>query len=288
MGDIMIGKLLKVSKNDLSGNVDDRIAAVYAAFKHNKYMNRYVIFSYVGEYANNKLYVGSVHLKENSLVVFEVRPEELEYINKFVTDLLSNTLNPSEYEVLDISKMEKVEIVSVTEEEFNGLNQLDAMTIKREAVVVQTEEPKKKKPVGLYILLVFFILLLIGITYLYLNPDILKVELKSLDCTMSGYDRKIMASYNDNAIAKFDRNNELISLDREEVYKFKDEETYNEFKDNKREEEYFKDLDFEYNDSSLELKIIHDERLIIISYEEVYKYLKSKGYSCIEGIYNEE
>ena len=50
----MNGKILKVSSNDLYGNVDDRMVAVFAAFNHKKYMNKYVIFTYDGEFAKKK------------------------------------------------------------------------------------------------------------------------------------------------------------------------------------------------------------------------------------------
>ena len=283
----MYGKILKVSNNDLRGNVDDRIAAVYAAFKHVKYMNNYVIFSFVGEYSSNKLYVGSVHMKEKSLVTFEVRNDELEYINKFVTDYMNNTLNPSEYEIIDISNMEKIEIISSTEEDFNGLETLDKMSIKREVKVEEVVE-KNRKPIFLYFLLVFMILLLIGVTYLYLNPDLLQVNMKKLDCTMDGFDRKVELNYTSTANAKFNEKDRLISLDRIDTYKFTDENTYNEFKQNNKENTYFNiDGNFKYDDSTLELKLIHSDNLVIDDYEEVYNYLKSKGYSCIEGTYNE-
>ena len=288
MGDNMIGKILKVSNNDLKGNVDDRRAAVYAAFKHVKYMNRYIVYSFVEEYAKNKLYVGSVHLKDKSLVVFEVRQEELAYINKFVTDLMNNQLDSNEYEIIDISNMEKIELVSSTEEDFTGLVALDKLTIEPDVVETPVLEPKKKKPIFLYFLLLFFILLLGGVTYLYLNPNVFDVELKMLDCTTSGYNKKMEASYKSGVIAKFDKRDELINSEINDVYKFKSEEVYKEFKDNNGEEEYFRDAKYEYNDDDFELKVVHENDLAIISYEEVLKYLKSKGYSCIEGIYNEE
>ena len=46
----MAGKVLKVVSNDLYGNVDDRILSIYACFKHIKYMNNYVVFTF------NKVY----------------------------------------------------------------------------------------------------------------------------------------------------------------------------------------------------------------------------------------
>lgn len=283
----MYGKILKVSNNDLNGNVDDRQAAVYAAFKHNKYMNSYIIFSFVGEYNKKKLYVGSVHLKANSLVVFSIRDAEFEYINKFVNDYMNNMLNPAEYEIINISNMEKIELVSYSEEDFEGLELLDQMSIKRENNVV-VEEPKNKKPVFLYILLIFFILLLIGITYLYLNPSLLEIDLKELNCTMDGYDKKVELNYSSSAVVKFDRDDKLVSIDREDTYKFDDIQDYQYFKDNKKESTYF-DVDgsYKYDDDSLTLKLIHNDNLIIYDYQEVYNYLKGKGFSCIEGIYHE-
>ena len=283
----MYGKILKVSNNDLRGNVDDRVVAVYAVFKHVKYMNNYVIFSFAGEYDKNKLYVGSVHMKEKSLVTFEVRNDELDYINKFVTDYMNNTVNPSEYEMIDISNMEKIEIISYTEEDFNGLDVLDKMTIKRENIVVQ-EEVNERKPIILYVLLVIMILLLVGITYLYLNPDLLKVELKELNCTMEEYDRKVELNYDSVAYAKFDSKDRLISLDREDTYKFDDISEYFDFKDNSKENIYFNiSGSYKYDDDNKELKLIYNDNLVIYDYEEVLNYLKSKGYSCIEGTYNE-
>ena len=283
----MYGKILKVSNNDLKGNVDDRQAAVYAAFKHNKYMNKYIIFAIVGEYDKKKLYVGSVHLKEKSLVTFSVRDAEFEYINKFVNDYMNNKVDPNEYEIIDISNMEKIELVSYSEEDCEALEFLDQMSIKREVVVTE-EENVKKKPVFLYILLIFFILVLGGVTYLYLNPSLLEVDLKELNCTLEGYDKKSELTYISSAAAKFNSNDKLVSYSKEDTYKFDNEEEYQEFKENKKEITYF-DIDgnYEYDDESLTLKLIHDDALIIEDYEEVYKYLKSRGFSCTEGIYHE-
>ena len=44
---------------------------------------------------------------------------------------------------------------------------------------------------------------------------------------------------------------------------------------------------YKYDDENFELRIITNDSLIIEDYDEVYQYLKSEGYSCIEGIYNE-
>ena len=157
----MYGKVLKVFSNDINGNVDDRKAAVFAAFNHLKYMNRYVIFSIVGE---KKLYYGSVHQKKDSLVVFETSESNLPVIDTFTNSILNGNVNPSEYEILDISTCEKIELISYNQKDFPDLDKLDALTIKREAPKKVVKEVKKDNTAILYVLLVIFILLGLGVT----------------------------------------------------------------------------------------------------------------------------
>ena len=80
----MSGKVLKVVSNDLYGNVDDRAVSIFACFEHSKYMNKYLIFAFDGEYDKNKLCYGSLHLKNNSLVIFSVKDDVKKYIDEFI------------------------------------------------------------------------------------------------------------------------------------------------------------------------------------------------------------
>ena len=105
----MNGKILRISANDLYGNVDEREVAVFAAFTHKKYMNKYVIFTFKDEYQKNKLYYGSVHLKENSIVTFSITDDNKKHVDKFIESYLNNQVDPKEYEIIDISKIDKVE-----------------------------------------------------------------------------------------------------------------------------------------------------------------------------------
>ncbi len=283
----MNGRILKISNNDLYGNADERLVSLFAAFTHKKYMNKYAIFTFTEEYGKNKLYYASIHLKENSIVTFGIREDEKQYIEKFVNDYLNNCVNPSEYEILDLGNINKIELVSSTEVDFNRLIELDNMSIPKETVIVE-EEVTTKKPVFLYILLVICLLFLGGIIYLHYNPDILEVKLKKLDCTMEGYDKKIDLPYQSEVTIKFDRNDELDTMNKIDTYTFKDEETYHDFKDNNKESVNFDDTGtYKYDDDTLTLKLIYDNKLIIYQYDEIKRYMKKEGYSCIEGEYNE-
>ena len=92
----MAGKILKVSANDVYGEVDERVVVVFACFEHTKYMNNYVIFSFLGEYEKKMLCYGSVHIKEDSLVIFSVRDNIKTYIECFVDEYIMDAISKLE------------------------------------------------------------------------------------------------------------------------------------------------------------------------------------------------
>lgn len=283
----MNGKILKISSNDLYGNVDERQVVVFACFNHIKYMNKYILFTFLGEYDKKKLYYGSIHMKDNSLVVFSVKENVFGYIDKFKNEYIDGKIDDSEYEILDISKMEKIELVSYSEMDSDQLNKLEEISLKKDNAN-DIENDKKKKPVFLYVLLIILILLLVGITYLYLRPDDFVIMNKKLTCEKDRYNQEIEMNYQENREILFDRNDKVKKIEVQDKYIFDDVDLYNEFKDNELEKNYFKiDGTFKYIDESLELKIIYQEESIIDNYEEMKDYLKGEEYSCIEGTYEE-
>lgn len=283
----MYGKILKISSNDLYGNVDDRKVAVYAAFIHNKYMNRYVIFSFVDEYNKKKLYFGSLHLKNNSIVVFSIKDNNMiNAVNEFISNYMNGSIDINEYQIIDISNMEKIELVSFNNIDFEYLQKLDEMSIQRKKI--EAVEEKRSKPIILY----FLVLVIIGMSgwlvFSYFNPDYFKVDLKKIDCTMNNYNKKVELNYESNISVKFNEENKFSSMERVDIYKFDNIDDYSLFKENNKESELStSNGGYKYDDDNLELRIISNDNLIIENYDEVYQYLKSEGYSCIEGIYNE-
>ena len=202
-------------------------------------------------------------------------------------DYINNKLDSSEYEILDISDKEKIELVSYSEMDFDRLDLLDELSIKKESVNLE-ELNKKKKPVFLYVLLVLVLLLAGAFIYLHYHPELLTVKLNKLDCTSNGYDKKLELNYDSKISILFDKNNKLRSSERIDDYKFITKEDYDDFKDNDKELEYFKiDAFYKYIDEELVLRIIIKDDLIIDDYDDVLKYYKNEGYSCIEGNYYE-
>lgn len=277
----MHGKILKVVSNDLYGNATDKKVVVFVCFNHLKYMNKYIMFTYMDEYDKNILYYGSIYEKGKTIVIFKVRKEEEGYINKFREDYLNDIVNDKEYQILDISMMEGVEIVSFTEVEYDKLSLLDKKSIQR-LNNIETEENNNKKPVFLYVLLVILIVLLGGITYLYFTDDGSSND-KKLVCSIDKYDNTVMVNYKEERNILYNKKNKIVSITINDKYIFDDVDKYNEFKDNKKEQEYFKkDGTFKYDDNLLMLMISYKGDSVIDNIGEMKSYLESEGYSCKE------
>lgn len=277
----MHGKILKVVSNDLYGNATDKKVVVFVCFNHLKYMNKYIMFTYMDEYDKNILYYGSIYEKGKTIVIFKVRKEEEEYINKFREDYLNDIVNDKEYQILDIGMMEGVEIVSFTEVEYDKLSLLDKKSIQR-LNNIEAEENNNKKPVFLYVLLVILIVLLGGITYLYFTDDGSSND-KKLVCSIDKYDNTVMVNYKEERNILYNKKNKIVSITINDKYIFDDVDKYNEFKDNKKEQEYFKkDGTFKYDDNLLMLMISYKGDSVIDNIGEMKSYLESEGYSCKE------
>ena len=225
----MMGKILKITSNDLYGNVDDRNIVVFACFEHTKYMNNYVIFAFECEYDKKKLCYGSVHLKEDSIVIFSVKDNVKQYIEQFILEYEND--NISEFKILDIGSMEKVELVSYNEMDYDKLELLDNKSIYKE-VKIEEEIVKEKKPVFLYILLILLILLAIGLTVLYFKPELFTIKYNELKCNNNLYDKVLELNYDIEENVRFDKDNKVESIDIVRTYTFLDSNMYYEFKDN--------------------------------------------------------
>lgn len=283
----MNGKILKIVNNDLYGNVDEREVVVFASFLQKKYMNRYIIFTFKGEYDKNKLYYGSIHLKNNSLVVFNIRQQEVNFVNEFITMYLNGKLN-EEYEIIDINSISKIELVSYNVMDFDKLSLLDELSISKKNKNNMVESDNEKKPIFLYILLFVLILITLGITYLYFNPDSFKVEYKKLNCTLTEQIDELNLPYVINREVLFDNKDKVKSVNVTEVYTFLESEAYYDFKENNRQYEYFSNNgSYKYDDNSLSLIIMYSDKSIVLDYNEMLGYLKNEGYNCIEGMYDE-
>ena len=280
----MNGKILKIASNDLYGNTSDKTVSVFAVFNHLKYMNKYVIFSYTDELNKNILYCGSIHIKNDTLIIFEVSKEVLPYITTFTDEYLNDKLDDKEYEIIDIDKINKAIIVSASSTQYEHIKELDNKSIKK--IVTSNENSENKGHGFLYFLLLVMIVLLGGVTYLYFNPSILDHPLKELKCEMKQYDSKLEMNYIKELDIKFDKNNIPVKMDGISTYAFLNNDDYLNFKNGDKQNEYFNtEGEYKYNDDLLQLKVFYTENTVIDNYDELFSYLKHEGYTCQESEY---
>ena len=278
----MAGKILKVSSNDVYGKVDERVTVVFACFEHTKYMNNYVIFSFLGEYDSNKLCYGSIHMKKDSIVIFSVKDNIKQYFDEFLLEYENN--NVTNFKILDISNIEKVEIVSYNEMDYDKLQLLDDISIIR--IVKEDDGIKEKQPVFLYFLLFILIIFAVGITLLYFKPELFTVKYKELVCSDTLYDNEMKLDYDIEKDIKFDKNDKVESIDVVRNYTFLDSEDYYQFKDNDKHMEYLKNGEgYKYIDDALQFRVMYQETSVIDDYDEMKIYLNREGFSCKEVEY---
>ena len=282
----MMGKVLKISSNDLYGNADERKVAVFACFNHKRYMNKYVIFSIIGEFDKNKLYYGSIHLKTNSLVVFSVKDEEFNYIKPFIDEYMNDIKYSQEYELISLDNIEKIELISYNFIECDKLAYLYDKTIPKTLSKDIDKDKKNKgsKTLFLYVLLFVLIILLMGISYLYFFPEDFQVELKTLKCKNTLHNSRLEMDYEIEKSINFDKDDKFNNISVIERYKFIDTDQYLQFKDNVDKDEYFKiDGSYKYDDDNNQFIVMYKENSIMEDYMEIFNYLSGEGYQCVEG-----
>ena len=283
----MNGKILKISSNDLYGNVDERSVAAFAAFTHKKYMNKYVIFTFDGEFDKKKLYFGSLHLKKNTIVVFAVTEATKKYIKTFVDSYITNTIDSNEYELVDISAIEKIELVSYNDCDYDRLEELDKMSIER-IIINEEEETIKVQKIFLAIILVIMLVLLGGITYLYFFPQKFTTEYNQIECKNKLHNYDIKMDYQSYKIYKFDKANMADEAEVTDTYTFANSNEYYEFKNNHKESDYFHvNGEYKYDDKYLTITLMYREDAPANTYDELTSYLKKEGYKCEDGKYYE-
>ena len=280
----MIGKILKVKDINMAFNEKTKKVSVFTCFTHVKYSDNYIIFADYDNYKNGILYYGTVYIKGNTVVIFDIKQDKENIVFDFVNKITSGA-NDSEYSIINISNMTEVEIISKNEKNVGSelLNKLDELTIPKE--VVDASEEERNESLGfLYFMLIIFLFLLAGSIYLYFNKDKYLKQYDKVVCTLSntsdGY------KYIDKLYLEFDSKNELRYLSHDASYQFDNKSDYNNFKytnlwtENKMSDYNFDDskLIFTYTNSS---KTIEGYELMT-SYEEVIGYYKSNGYDCIK------
>ena len=274
----MKGKVLRVFNNDLYGRVDDRQVVVFASFIHKKYMNKYAIFAFQNEYHQNKLYYGSIHIKENSLVIFKVRNEIKTVFDEFLNQYTNGNL--LDYELIDISNLNKLEIVGYNEMTYDKILLLDDLSIPKPKIEIKEENSSHST----FKLIIPIVLLIVGAlaAYIFLMPNLL--EQRHLICTRDNYHQEMRLNYHEKLSITFTGKKHLKEYLVEEKYQFRTTLTYQSFKDELRHFKYFdgKDKKYQYDDSNLQLIVTYEKNIEANDLSKLQHQIEQTGFKCNE------
>ena len=279
----MYGKIIKVSNRDFDLKVKDREVVLFCCFKDLKYGNIYAIFSDKDNF-NNTLYYGSIHFKENSIVIIDTKKDISNMINDLIL-VLNKNKKLYDYQILDIKKYNKIELISNNEMKVdnNLLNKLEYICVKKPA-------PKKKKQnkdsAGTLksVLALLFVLLFIYI-YVYLENK----DNYILECSKD-YEIKELSKVNADVVIYFNKKDEIIYIDNMVKYIFDTKVEYQDFKtNNQKQNKYIKDADgLKYFDSDNTLMSIKRETNVTNTFKEIKELYTSDGYKCEKRKINEK
>jgi len=103
-----------------------------------------------------------------------------------------------------------------------------------------------------------------------------------LICVNKLYDQELELDYDIEKKIIF-YGNKLRNIEVKEDYIFLDSELYYDFRDNNKHEQYFNNgAAYKYIDTSLKLRLMYEEDIVIDDYNQMYDYMKNGGFSCIE------
>ena len=229
----MKGKELKVSELNKTIDTKEHKLEVYAVFRDVKYGNTYAIYKDTFELTNDILHYASSHFKENTLVLLNIKNSDYveELIKEFTWDLLNGKEN-DKFEILDISNIERAEVISS-----------NTLKVKNEVLVTLKEKniPKSKKELEAMIpkpmssarkVLVpgFTLAFLVVVAFFIVNRDIFEPITYTLRCTKTETDDRLNATIDTTDDLIFNKeNNLLLKRNITMVYTFNTKEDYEEY-----------------------------------------------------------
>lgn len=275
----MIGKTLKIKDINMSFKQKAQYVSVFACFSHLKYNESYIIYSKKDEYNKGILYMGTIHIKNDSIIIFDVKEEKQNIILDFVNKLISNEYH-NEYSVIDISNINDIEIVSVSSRVISTdiINNLDNLTIEKPKIDKASEE-KNETLAYLYFTLFIFIGLFACAIYFVLNQDKYFKPDKNVICTLSSYSEEVKANYEENVYLTFSKGEDLSKINRQIKYTFDSETEYNYFKYNNLWSE-FNIVSYKFDDDNKTFIYNDNFTTLITQYDELINYYTDLDYNC--------
>ena len=137
----MIGKKIKINDYKFTYGKEVMYVNVYGVFKSGKSGNKYVIYSYIDDVnKKNKLYYGSVFVRNNELVVMLSKDTKEDSVKEFTTDILSDK-NEDNYEIISLKDIDSIQIIDDAPVSFDvDMNKLYDKTIPKVKVIKKEDK----------------------------------------------------------------------------------------------------------------------------------------------------
>lgn len=296
----MNGKVLKVVEYNLEFGKQARMVNVFGVFRYLSNNNLYIIYRDVLQDYNYVSY-GSSHVKGDTVLSMSCNKGQDEEIIKEYIYKVTNNEKLSNFEIIDLSKITGVEIISSNNLEIKQsvLADLIKLTIpqeKHKEVLTDKRTSKKRSPVKTLLVLLVLILLLGGWFYFYssLNSSDTKID-KNIVCTINyPHDEIASVTVFEEETFYFGNNDLLQTIKKNTRYKFSDEEEYLNFINKGLYYKYMPNADgdnggWSSDDDKLEFKMIEKNNITesysgATKYEDVLAEAKSDGYTCSENV----
>lgn len=275
----MIGKQIRLNDYKFTYGRETIYLNVYGAFKNKKNGNKYVIYSY----DNNRLYFGSLFIRNKEIIVMIPKEDESEIVKKFTYSILDNKLS-DDFEVISLDDIDSIEIIDETLCDFNvDMSKLYDITIPKPKVEKEEIKPNKK----ISIASIFFVLLFVVIIlFFFVNPEVIFGKNKEYSCTKSYLHDELPASVNEEVVLVFNGKDNINSIDVKTDYVFSDAQYYKDFKDKSYFYNYFKEGDtYKFEDTTYTYRLFskidtNEDYFMPSKLDDLVSYYRNNGYEC--------
>lgn len=285
----MIGKVVKISDYKLTYGKEAMNANIYGAFKSVKNGNKYVIYSYVDNVKKgNKVYYGSLFVRNNELVVMLSKDTNEDIIKKFLENVI-NDGNMDEYEIISLKDINGIQIIDDASVSFDvDINTLYDKTIPK-VEVVKKEEVKTEKRFSIsYIFFALFIIVLV--LFFFVNPEVLVGEEIKYNCSKNYSHDDLNANVSEEVELIFTSKGKITSINVTTDYVFNDSDEYGDFRDKGYYYQYMEEGDtYKLDDDSYTYRVFSkidtvNDYFMPTDKDELISYYNNNNYICKEEV----
>lgn len=286
----MKGLEISVTNSDLVIKQEERLIKLFVIFKDNNYGTKYIVFA---DKDKKELYYGSPLVNGTKMVIMKFKDiKDEEKIKEFIWDYLNGESNTSKFDIIEVPKIEKLEIIDHNKLDVKDeyINKLDDIFFKREPVIDDVSNEvvvvKKQNNGPILFILILILIAVVGFIYLKNNPELIFGKDIYVQCKINYIESEVDANVNETVTLTFNNSQVLKKHEKEITYSFNDNDKYYEFKEKNLNYIYLKEEGLEkFSDEELNYKLFIDYNLnrdyiLPKDYDELYDYYKNNNYSC--------